>query len=802
MKRNVLEVLSLLSGWKRQGEGVLAVCPAHADTNPSLKVDVNEEGRLLLYCRAGCRFPQVIEALHESGLARDIRSSDSWEWPKEMAGVGIVGAEELPPEEEDLADLTTLVRSANRALDEHTKLGVMALEYLADRFDLSPRDADALRLGVTAKDGVEWWPIKRSWLAVPRLVVPFLDWGGKAVGAQARALEEHEVRWTGLANGDGGRSWSKLAYMRHDNGLDHAVITEGPSDGLTAYGQGYTAVVVRGAALAQSEVVLDELAEKLEGMVVSVTGDNDNAGVAFRSSLVAELSKRGLDVRPLLVPSEYGDLNEWFLGTGADFNGLLHSAIRGGVPDGSVSRIEDPLPEGIVDATNAGVATAFLAWARKRDVDVIYIRGYGAVVYADGVWHPGAEHKLRATVHAFRAHLISYTKENPDSKKGEMAEAVARKLGQTYFRDSVLKEIPSLVREVEPDDLDAREDLLLVANGVVNLRTGDLVPAHPDFLMSNRIAVDYDPEAKAPRWESFLSEIMEGDPDMVGFLRRFLGYGITGSTREQAMGILYGHGANGKTVLFEAIQDVVGPIVKAVPFSVFEGDRGRGGGASPELARLRGNRLTLTSEGEQGAPIREALVKSMTGSDTMTARHLYQEDFEFKPRHLILMATNHLPTFRGVDEGLWRRVKLIPFARYFAPNERDHYLSEKLRKEAPGILAWLVAGAGEWYREGLKEPEKVLAATALLRDNTNLLSGFYPGWVVEEKGSRVKLADLFKAWEDFSADEAEASYTARWLGRELESRGLVKKRHSGSIIIEDVRLTTEAERKKLYEGNV
>ena len=797
-KRNVDEILSLVTSWRPEGGGVVAVCPGHPDSHPSLRLDVQEGGKLLVHCRAGCSFGRVMEALHAKGFRGGARGS--WEWPTDLSGVSLVGAEDLPIEEEDLVDLLTLVRQANRSLDQYTKLGALGLEYIADRFGLSPADADALRLGVTEKESVEWWPIKRTWSRVPRLVVPFLDWEGKPVGAQARALVEDPVRWTGLANGDGGASWAKMAYMRHDDGLDHAIVTEGPSDGLTAYAQGYTAVVIRGAALSQSGEVLDELALRLEGMVISVAGDNDNAGATFRDTLLVELSNRGMDVRPLRVPEAYGDLNEWSLGDD-DFSTNLHTAIRGAVPKVGII-LENPLKDIPTDGTNAGIAEAFLEWARKDSLDVVYIRGYGAVVYAGGVWHPGAEHRLNAELLRFRKILKEYVRAVPEADRGpavEVVESVAKKLGSQFFRASVLKDIAAMVREEEPDALDAIEDLLLVANGVVNLRTGALGAPDPDFLMSTRVKVHYDPDARAPRWERFLMEIMEEDPVMVSFLQRFLGYGVTGSTRENAMGIFYGHGANGKTVLMEALQDVVGEITKAVPFSVFEGDSGRGGGASPELARLRGARLTLTSEGEQGAPIREALIKSMTGSDTITARHLYQEDMEFKPRHLIMMATNHLPTFRGVDEGLWRRVKLVPFSRYFKPEERDHYLSEKLREEAPGILTWLVEGAKLWYRDGLQEPDKVLAATNALRNNTDLLAGFYPGVLVASDGDKVKLAKAYEAWEDWASEEAEAAYTARWLGRELESRGLVKRRSNEGMVIDDVRLTTEAERKKLYE---
>ena len=796
MSRNVAEVLDLLTAWEREGAGVIGVCPSHADGHPSLRIDVKETGQLLIFCRAGCSFGDVLDSLVGMGLKG---IGGPWAWPEDLTGVGQLSEETGTLDDEDMDDLEALVAAANKALDRDKPDGGLALDYIADRFDMSPVDADELRLGLTSKGGVEWWPIKRSWLQVARLFVPFLDWAGVPRGGQARALTDHEVRWTGLANGDDGANWAKVGYFRRDDGLDHAVVTEGPSDGLTAYGQGYTAVVVRGAALAQSDDVLAELAENLSGYVVSVVGDRDAAGDAFRERMVEELRARGLDARPLLVPEPHGDLNDWFTFDPQAFGTALHKAIRGAVPLGTATAgsVWDSFSWAGCQTNNAGAAEITLWWMRETGRDLVYIRGYNAVVFDDGKWWPGHEHRLRHVLQEARRSLLRWG--SPEGDVGrQIAHGLASKLGQTIFRDAVLKEFPSMVDELDADALDAREELLLVANGVVNLRTGDLLEATPDMLLSTRLEVAYEPDAEAPRWERFVAEIMCEDDSMAAFMKRLLGYGITGSTREQCFSVFYGLGANGKTVLMEALSDVFGPIVKTVPFSLFEAGGTGGGGPSPELARLRGNRLTLTSEGEAGAPIREALVKSMTGSDTIAARHLYQEEIEFRPRHLILMASNHAPIFHGADEGLWRRVKLIPFKRYFAPDERDHYLNDKLRAEAEGILTWAVQGAREWFKDGLKEPDIVKEATAHLRLDSDLLAGFYPGHLVDHPGGRVKLALAYKAWEDFADEQAEKAYSSRWLGRELETRGVVKRKLSATYLI-DVRLTTEAERVALYE---
>jgi putative DNA primase/helicase len=603
-----------------------------------------------------------------------------------------------------------------------------------------------------------------------------------------------------------------MAVMAVNNGLDFVIISEGPSDGLTAYGAGYTALVLRGAALGRDEETLDTIAERLHGSIVMVAGDNDPAGDTFRENLLTELTARGMDARPLLVPEDYGDLTEWRESDPDAFPRALEAAIRASSGRNAIPTPVGPwqdfiaahgYPDTIVapGATNATAAEAVLWTMRHQGENVIYIRGYGLVPYCEGKWWPAHEHKLRTIMHRLgrqaRAFTLPPLPTGPDPQQ-EAIRGLGMKLGQRYFLDATTKELGAMVDEHRADDLDAIPYYLLVGNGVVDLRTGDLRDPRPDMLLSNRLDFDYDPSAECPRWEAFLSEVMKGDADMVGFLSRLIGYGITGETKEQCFGILHGRGANGKTVLIETLSYVFGPITKTVPFSVFE-DGAKGNGPSPELARLRGARLTMTSEGDQGKPMKESLVKSMTGSDTITARHLYQEEVEFHPRHLILMATNHKPVFHGVDEGLWRRVKLIPFSRYFAPDERDHYLLDTLKSEAPGILRWAVEGAVAWYAHGLQDPDPVQAATESYRENSDILAGFYPGVLVEAPGTDTKLSTIHAAFEEWADEEGINEYSSRWLSGALEERGLTKARRRSGMIMLGCRLTTEAERVGLYD---
>jgi len=277
---------------------------------------------------------------------------------------------------------------------------------------------------------------------------------------------------------------------------------------------------------------------------------------------------------------------------------------------------------------------------------------------------------------------------------------------------------------ITPEDLDQHPWLLTVNNGVVDLKTGQLRPHSSTDYLTQLAPVDYDPEAQCPLWDGFLNRIFRGQADLIVYVQRLAGYFLTGTVGEETLPIMYGEGANGKTTFVNQLMDIMGNYASPAPPQLLMVRRN--GDQSPfGVADLKGKRLVVASESDSGDRLSEGLVKKLTGRDKLKARHLYGDFFEFDPTHKIILQTNHTPGVRGTDEGIQRRLVLVPFEVTIPRAERDTKLSEKLLAESPGILAWAVRGCLDWQAHGLQPPEQVQAATSTYANEANSFRQFF-----------------------------------------------------------------------------
>lgn len=804
-----MDFVSLLGRFKDVSEesdgGYLALCPAHADSRPSLRIWRGDDNKVRMTCRASCDTGSVVDAAGLRWADLFNVTGEGATVPKEkpqMVGTGPVARLRVW--------LDSLGRDAN----------LPAATYAFERFGVTYHDFDRLGLRF-AEAEIPTLPaarpdfISKSFARYPRLVVPLDGFDGVTRGAQGRDLSGGcPGRWLSLTNPEGQR-WAPYGVFRGEGGYGAVVVSEGPGDGLTVAGVGYDAVCIRGAALAGSPDLLAELAHGLKGAQVIAAGDNDEAGQRFNRALAEGLKPYGIEVFALPLPDlgPKTDVTRWREHTVATSNGpafaaLFHAAVKSARPvvDRAVAEKEHRRAEvahrtgavqvssdmgadaarilgelvttyGESDAMNAH---ALVAWTDGR---IKYASGLGYFVWDGATWIKSAT-RVRQEIHAMGAALV-LAGCLPESRGFTMTTRIDALMTE-------LRSVPSV--HVDAEEFDAKPHLLSFRNGVVDLRTGKLRAHDKGDMLTVTLPIEYDPSAQAPRWEQFLGEIFPGNPDLVDYVRRLVGYGITGSTSEQCFAVLWGKGANGKSVFTDVCTDVFSGITKTTAFATFE-DKGNGGGIPNDIAALRGARLVMASEGESGKPMSEAVLKRVTGKDKVTARFLRQEFFTFAPTFLIMLATNHKPKFRGQDEGLWRRVKLIPFNRYFAPHERDYDLDRKLLAESAGIVAWAVRGAVEWYANGLRDPESITTATREYRATSDALAGFFPG-VLEPADDSVMLpgADAYNAYRDWCEAEGLKS-TEVWSRKAfygaMEERNIGKKKTNKGIALVGVQVAGE-----------
>jgi putative DNA primase/helicase len=298
------------------------------------------------------------------------------------------------------------------------------------------------------------------------------------------------------------------------------------------------------------------------------------------------------------------------------------------------------------------------------------------------------------------------------------------------------------------EELDNKAWLLAVQNGTIDLHTGRLQAPRREDLLTRSLSVAYDPEATYPTWERFLSRTLP-DPDVRAYIQRAAGYSLTGDVSEQCLFMLYGKGSNGKSTFLRVLLTLMGPLGKQAVADLLIARRA--GEMKDEIAQLAGRRLVATIEVDQGKAMAEALVKTLTGGDRITARFLYRNSFEFEPTFKLWQAVNHKPDVKGSDHGLWRRIKLIPFMETISADEKDPDLAAKLTAELPGVLAWAVRGCLDWRSAGMREPGAVQAQTQEYRKESDVLGTFLTERCVLAPTARVRPAELYHeyvAWAE------------------------------------------------------
>ncbi|MCA9726035.1 MAG: bifunctional DNA primase/polymerase [Candidatus Eisenbacteria bacterium] len=434
----------------------------------------------------------------------------------------------------------------------------------------------------------------------------------------------------------------------------------------------------------------------------------------------------------------------------------------------------DPMPdefeaEGITESALNDVANG-KRLVRQRGQDMRYCAPWGRWLLWDGArWREDD----RCTVEAWAKETVRSIYLEASTAEASADQKALAKHAVTSGNAARLSAMVDAARSepgipIVPDQLDAHPWLLACPNGTLDLLSGRFHPARRDDLLSRCTGVPYDESADCPRWERFLREVLP-DQETRDFLQRAAGYSLTGSTSEQCMFIAWGAGANGKSTLIETLLRIVGDYSMRAPTEML---LGRKGDAIPnDIAQLKGRRFVAAAETDTGRRFSEGIIKQLTGSDTISARFMRGEFFEFSPICKLWLSTNHKPVIRGTDEGIWRRIRLIPFEQTFPPEARDPELPADLAKELSGIFTWMVRGCSLWLEKGLEAPEKVSAATGEYRREMDNIADFLDECTIDDDRATVSSRAIYRAYTKWCEESGERALSQKKLGEALREKG-------------------------------
>ncbi|MEK1378404.1 DNA primase [Limosilactobacillus fermentum] len=335
---------------------------------------------------------------------------------------------------------------------------------------------------------------------------------------------------------------------------------------------------------------------------------------------------------------------------------------------------------------------------------------------------------------------------------------------------------------VKHGDFDKEKMLINTVSGYVDLSSGILKDHDVDKHFSKKTNAEYTDNIDCPEWEHFLNQIFDGDEETIHYIQKAVGYSATGSTREQVMFFLYGNGRNGKSLFINTIADVLGSYAKTMNVESIM-VKHASGNANSDIARLEGARMVVSSEANEGSRLDEGLVKQLTGGDKVVARQLYGKEFEFSPQFKLWMATNHQPLIRGTDDGIWRRINLIPFKVQIPEDQVDKDLKYKLQRENAGIMKWIVEGAMMWQREGLNPPQSVLDASNEYRDEMDVISLFIDDCCETGENYQAPAGELFKKYQEWAKESSEYSMSKQKFGREMRKKFKYKRMSNGRFYV-------------------
>ncbi len=329
---------------------------------------------------------------------------------------------------------------------------------------------------------------------------------------------------------------------------------------------------------------------------------------------------------------------------------------------------------------------------------------------------------------------------------------------------------------------------LNVQNGVVNLKTKELMPHSPDYGCTNICSCNYNPDAKSIHFKNFVNQITDNNEEIYKYLHIAAGYWICGTHKEEKFFILKGNGANGKSKFLEAIERTVGNYASIFPISAITKSHSYAGQPTPELVPMVNKRFTYTSELKANDVINDSVIKQLTGGEKFMFRKMRKEYSEAKINFKIVMDTNYAPNFKTFDYAIKRRLVIIPFYKTFEGDKRDNDLPEKLKADREYILKWLVNGAYLYYKDGLHEPLEVISYMQEFYRSSDSLGSFIEHVLETVSGNDERSSVIYERYLAFCGENGFDPIDIKTFSQGLCSRGLKKKIKNSGTYFKDIKL--------------
>ncbi len=747
---------------EQKGQGHwMCQCPAHPDHNPSLSLSVTSNGNVLLNCFAGCRLDQIMESLALDVKALFADGGGRTKRRVEACTYTYVDADGVTPKH-------ATVRYEPKSFSQYwvdssgCKVwsfregwfirgtnGWRRLDSRADKDGPAPK---AEAVWFSAFQGLLLYGLKKVLDAAASGGTVWLCEGEKDADALGRLKDCRGDPITATTQAMGAGKWRE-SYTQWLNGATvHLVLDNdepGKKHGLVVFDSLYRAgIPVRLFLPAVGKDVSDHI----------------SAGLSIEQLVEVDIT----DLRSQLAESNDCDLGE------DRFDVFELTDL------GNAKRFASDHGDSIFNCPSSGGWHIWSGRCWKRDIS------NGAPLLQK--WEETlATMKKEAEQIASQASATG----NPNERKrlakrlAEVNRNIKRSNGRTGIQSmlSLAGILPALVKS--PEELDQRLDLLPVSNGVVDLRSGELVAGSRDYYFTRSIDLDFDPINPCPVWIEHLTACTGGDLVYLDWLQKAFGYCLTGLTTEQILFFLYGSGATGKSTTLNTLGSVIGPFSTGLNKNKlmrrrFEED------IQSHLAKLSGTRLVSVPEVERRDTFDESLVKTLTGDEYITVRPLRENSFDMPITCKLMLTGNDKPRVEGQDSGIWRRILLVPFENEIPIGKRDREFSRRLQAERPGILAWLVRGAQRWFEEGLGSCPVVEEASKEYKAEQDLDRNFIDECLLLDSNQVVMGSSLYaryKAWCDGEGMRAKNNnqFTRDLLPR-LKQHGVEKVKVSGGSL--------------------